>query len=194
VAAGSSCAISVTFTPSATGSRGASLMITDSATGSPQTVALSGTGTTTVAGVSPTSLAFGNQPVSTASAAQTLTLTNSGNAALNLTGIAISGTNATDFSQTNNCGSAVAANASCTISVTFKPAATGARAATVILNDDATNSPQTVALSGTGTASVVSVSPSSLAFGNLSVGATSTAQTVTLTNTGSANLSIPALS
>ena len=193
VAAGANCAISVTFTPTVSGSRTASLTVADSAANSPQSVTVSGIGTTSAASVSPTSLAFGNQPVSSASPAQAFTLTNSGNTALTLSGIAISGANASDFSQTNNCGSSVAAGANCAVSVTFKPAATGVRSATVTLTDNAASSPQTVALSGTGTASAVSISPSSVAFGNQTVGTTSTGQTVTLANTGSADLSITSI-
>jgi hypothetical protein len=190
LAAGADCTINVTFTPSASGSRAASLSIADNASGSPQTVTLSGTGTAAIAGVSPTSLAFGNQSVGVTSTTQTITLTNSGNGALGVTSIAVSGTNASDFSQSNSCGSSVAAGSNCTISVIFKPAATGTRTATVTVTDNATGSPQAVTLSGTGTAATASASPTSLAFGNQSVGVTSTALAITLTNSGNAALSI----
>ena len=193
VAAGAHCTISVTFTPSASGSRTASVSITDNASGSPQTVSLSGTGTAALVSLSPTSLAFGNQSVGTTSTAQTLTLSNTGNAALSITSLALTGTNASDFAQTNTCGSSVAAGANCTISVTFTPSASGSRTASVSITDNASGSPQTVSLSGTGTAPVDGLSPTSLAFGNQSVGTTSTAQTVTLSNTGNAALSITSL-
>jgi hypothetical protein len=193
VVAGANCTINVTFTPSASGSRAASVTITDGAASSPQSVSLSGTGTAPVATVSPTSLAFGNQSLTTASTVQSITLTNSGNAALSVSSIAISGANASDFAQTNNCGSSVAAGANCTINVSFKPAATGNRTAALMIADSATGSPQTVALSGTGTASAVSVSPSSLAFGSQSVGTASTAQTVTLTNSGNGALTVTSI-
>jgi len=198
VAAGAHCTISVTFKPSASGSRTAYLSITDNARGSPQKVTLSGTGTLTAAaapvdGLSPTSLAFGNQSVGTTSTAQTATLSNTGNAALSITSLALTGTNASDFAQTNTCGSSVAASANCTISVTFKPAASGSRTASVSITDNASGSPQAVSLSGTGTAALASLSPTSLAFGNQAVDMTSTAQTVTLSNTGNAALSITSL-
>jgi hypothetical protein len=193
VAAGTNCTISVTFTPSASGSRTASVSITDNASGSPQTVSLSGTGTAPVDGLSPTSLAFGNQSVGTPSTAQTLTLSNTGNATLSITSLALTGTNASDFAQTNTCGSSVAANAHCTISVTFTPSASGSRTASVSITDNASGSPQTVSLSGTGTAAVASLSPTSLAFGNQPADMTSSAQTVTLSNTGNAALSITSL-
>ena len=146
-----------------------------------------------VASIAPGSLAFGNQTINTTSTAQTVTLTNTGNAALNITSLALTGTNASDFAQTNTCGSSVAASANCTISVTFTPAASGTRTAAVTLTDNTAGSPQTVSLSGTGTASLASLSPTSLAFGNQSVGTTSTTQTVTLSNTGNTALSITSL-
>ena len=193
VPAGANCTISVTFTPAASGSRTASLSITDNASGSPQAVSLSGTGTAPVDPLSPTSLAFGSQSVGTTSAAQTVTLSNTGNAALSITGLALTGTNASDFAQTNTCGSSVAAGSSCTISVTFKPSASGSRTASVSITDNASGSPQTVTLSGTGTAALASLSATSLAFGNEPIDVTSTAQTVTLSNTGNAALSITGL-
>jgi len=193
VAAGANCTISVTFTPAASGSRTASVSITDNASGSPQSVSLSGTGTAVVVGLSASSLAFGNQSVGVTSAAQTVTLSNTGSAALSITSLALTGTNASDFAQTNTCGSSLAASANCTISVTFTPAASGSRTASVSITDNASGSPQTVSLSGTGTAAAVSLSPASLAFGTQPVGMTSTAQTVTLSNTGTAALSITSL-
>ena len=193
VAAGSNCTITVTFKPAASGSRTASVSITDNASGSPQTVSLSGTGTAPLVNLSPTSLAFGNQSLGTTSAPQTVTLSNTGTAALSITSLALTGTNASDFAQTNTCGSSVAASANCTITVTFKPSASGSRTASVSITDNASGSPQTVSLSGTGTAVVVSLSPTSLAFGNQSVGTTSAPQTVTLSNTGTAALSITSL-
>src|ERR1019366_237993 len=162
----------------------------DNATGGTQTVALSGSIATTDASVSPSSLALGNQPLSTASPVRAITLSNTGKGDLNVTSVAVSGVNASDFTQTNNCASSVAAGANCTINVTLKPAAAGTRTAAVVVADTAVGSPQTVALSGTGDAPVASVSPSSLAFGNQAVGVTSSAQSVTLTNSGNAVLNV----
>ena len=151
VAAGANCSISVTFKPTAAGNRSASVKITDNAAGSPQNVALTGTGVTPAVMFSATSLNFGGQLVTTASAAQNVTLTNNGTATLNISSIAITGANNGDFSETNTCGASVAAAANCTISVTLKPTATGNRAASVTITDDAAGSPQAVALTGTGT-------------------------------------------
>ena len=169
------------------------LSIIDTACGTPQMVSLSGTGTAGMVSLSATSLAFGNQFVGTPSTALTVTLTNTGNAALSITSLALTGTNASDFAQSNTCGSSVAAGANCTISVTFTAAASGSRTAAVSITDNASGSPQTVSLSGTGTAALVSLSATSLAFGNQPIDVSSTAQTVTLSNTGNAALSITSL-
>jgi len=99
---------------------------------------------------SPTSLSFGDQKVGTSSASKPVKLTNSGTATLTITLIKITGTNGGDFSQTNNCGTSVAAGTSCTLNVTFKPAAKGTRSASLSVTDNATGSPQTVSLMGTG--------------------------------------------
>jgi len=188
--AGSTCTFSITFTPAASGSRAALLSVADNSAGSPQTVSLSGTGTVASASLSPTSLSFGNQSVNTKSGIRTATLTNGGKAALSLSGIAVTGANAGDFAQTNTCGSSVAAGASCTISVTFDPTASGSRSASVSFSDNANGSPQCLSLSGTGTAASASFSPSSLPFGNQSVNTTSGVLTTTLTNGGNAALSL----
>jgi hypothetical protein len=124
---------------------------------------------------SPSSLNFGTQVVGTSSQAKNFTLLNIGDGALNLTGIVASA----NFSQRNDCGSILMPGASCTISVKFKPSSPGTQG-TVTITDNAPNSPQTVMLTGVGT--VVTLSPTSLNFGNQTVGTTSAPQTVTLTN------------
>lgn len=185
VAAGSSCTIAVTFTPTAAGTLTASISIADNAAGSPQTSTLLGAGTAAATpGVSllPASLTFASQTVGTTSAAQTVTLTSSGTASLTITGITLTGSNAADFAQTNNCGSSVAAGAHCTISVTFTPAAAGNLTASISVADNAGGSPQTIALSGTGAAAAppdfaVAASPTTL---SVSPGASGTS-TLTVT-------------
>lgn len=197
LAAGGSCTVSVTFTPTAMGARAASVSITDSAVDSPQTVSLSGTGIAPgpAVGLTPSSLSFGSQLLNTSSEAQSTTLTSTGTAPLTISSVAITGLNLDDFAQTNTCPlapSTLAPGATCTISVTFRPAATGARTAAVTINDDAAGSSQNVTVSGTGAqpAPAVSLAPSSLSFGGQLTGTTSGAQTVTLTNAGSAPLTI----
>jgi phosphoesterase family protein/Big-like domain-containing protein/ASPM-SPD-2-Hydin domain-containing protein/centrosomal CEP192-like protein len=150
---GGTCAINVTFTPTATGTRSATLTVTDSAVDSPQTASLAGTGisgTAPAVSLSPTSLTFASQTVGTTSAPQTVTLTNTGNAPLTITNIGVAGTNSGDFTQTNTCPSTLAASGTCTFSVTFKPTATGARSALVTITDNAAGSPHSFSLAGTG--------------------------------------------
>jgi hypothetical protein len=189
IAVNAKCTIGITFTPSATGTRTASISITDSATGSPQTVPLTGTGASGNAPavtLAPTSLTFASQNVGTTSPAQAVTLTNSGNAALTITGITIAGANTGDFAETNTCPASLAAEANCAINVTFKPTASGARTASVSIADNATGSPQAVTLSGTGaaTTSTVTVSPTALQFQSQTLQTTSSPMNVTVTNTG----------
>ena len=188
------CTLSVTFTPSAAGTRTASVVFTDNATGSPQTVNLSGTGTSAGVGLSASTLNFGSQSVGTSTSPQTVTLTNNGNAALSVTSIVVTGTNPGDFPETNTCGTSVAAGGSCTIAVSFDPVAVGSRSAAVTISDAAPGSPQVVTLTGTGTNPTVSLSSTALAFGNQNLGTTSPAQSVMLNNTGNTSLTVSGVS
>ena len=149
VALGSSCAINVVFKPTAVGLKKTSVIVNAGGAGT-QTVALSGTGVTTSYTVSPTSLAFGSQPHGTDSAAQPVTVTNTGGVALAVTGITVSGVNLHLFSQTNNCGTSVAVGSTCTISVAFKPTSKGPKTAQLNVTTSVAGA-QTVALSGAGT-------------------------------------------
>ncbi|HXM64150.1 MAG TPA: choice-of-anchor D domain-containing protein [Terriglobales bacterium] len=146
---GQSCQIQVTFSPTTVGKANGKLSVTDNAPGSPQTVALSGLGTLIT--LSPIGINFGNQKVGTSSSPVPVTLSNQGTITLNISQIEIGGANPGDFSQTNNCGSTLAAGAQCTIRVTFTPTQTGARSANVQVQDNVNPSPQDVALGGTGT-------------------------------------------
>ncbi len=198
LAVNANCTISVTFTPTASGGRSGNITLTDSAAGSPQDVVLNGTGIASGSAVhlSTTNLSFGNQAVATTSPVQTIKVTNTGVAALSLSLIQVQGLNSNDFAQTNTCPASLAVNASCTISVTFTPGASGTRAGSIVLNDNASDNPQSAVLSGTGvsTNSGISLSPLNLNFGSQSVGTTSSAQAITLTNTGSSALAISSIS
>jgi photosystem II stability/assembly factor-like uncharacterized protein len=192
LARGSSCSFDVTFAPNAAGSITGTLSIADGLPSSPQTVALSGTGVA-VAGVilSPQTMSFSNQDVGGTSSSQPVTLTNAGTAQLNISSITLSG----PFSQTNNCGSSVQVNASCTINISFAPAAAGSVSGTLTVTDDDASSPQTVALSGTGvTVPAVTLTPSSAAFSNTLVGTASAITNIQLTNSGSGTLNVSSIS
>lgn len=212
LAAGASCTVNVTFTASVTANESATLNLNSNDLSSPQQVALASTGT--VAAVvtvspSPTSVTFTSQVVGTTSSpAQTLTITNSGNAPLTFSAAAsITGTNGTPSSDfaivsgsgtTCTNGATVQPNATCTIALTFSPSGTtpNLRTANLSLTDNGTGTPQQVALSGTAVASapiltITSPTPP-LTFASQVVGTTSTAQTVTITNTGNAALNFTA--
>jgi FtsP/CotA-like multicopper oxidase with cupredoxin domain len=153
LAAGGSCTISVTFTPNSNTSQSALVRVSVALPAVSGTVTLTGTTVRPVAALSTASLPFGNVPINTISAPQSVTLTNNGPVPLVLTSIGIGGTNAARFAQTNDCligGAGLAPNAFCTITVTFRPNRVGARSATLTIRDNALNSPQTVALTGTG--------------------------------------------
>jgi hypothetical protein len=186
VASGAICTISVTFTPSASGSAVGSLSLTDNAPGSPQAINLSGTGALgPIVSLSQTNLTFASQSVGTTSPAQAVTLTNTGSARLEIAVIASSG----DFGQTNTCPATLAIGANCTINVTFTPTAVGNRYGNVSIGDNAANSPQTITLAGVGLgAPAVTLSTNAVGFGSQLVKTTSAAQTVTVTNSGSATL------
>src|SRR5207249_4015229 len=149
VSASASCAVSVTFTPTAKGSRQGNLTFNDNAPGSPQIVALLGTGTAIK--LTPSSLNLGTVTLGNSSSAQTITMTNVSNATVTFTSIGIAGLNPADFFlSSNTCGSTLAGSASCTLGIRFKPIAPGTRKGTLQVKDDGGGSPQIVALVGTG--------------------------------------------
>jgi len=144
----------------------------------------------------PASVAFGNQTVNTTSGSQTVTLTNSGAAALTITSMALTGADASSFAQTNNCGASLVAGAACNISITFAPTSVASFSAALAVADNASGSPHTVALTGSGTAApapVAMLTPASLQFGSIGIARTSAAQVATLKNTGNAALSITSI-
>jgi hypothetical protein len=164
-----SCTVNVSFRPGSSGSVNGALTFREYTTNSPQSVTLSGTGVGPLVRLSPGSLNFSADSVSTTTAAKSVTLDNSGNGALNNLIIVTSG----DFSQTNNCGSSLDASASCTINVTFTPKEQGKRKGTLTLTDNAPDSPQNLRLDGTVGAVPVWLITSSLAFSEQAVGTSS---------------------
>ena len=138
---------------------------------------------------SPSSLTFASQAVGTTSPAQQVILNNSQSTALTITKIFGAGSNPGDFKQSNDCGSSLPAGASCTFTMSFAPTATGTRSATLNISDSATNSPQVVTLTGTGTSGpMISLSTTSLNFGNQAGGTSSAPAPITVTNTGNATV------
>ena len=199
IAAGASASVSVMCKPTATGTRTATLAIGSNNPGGTVTVPLSGQCTAATSPnlvVSPTSVSFGSTAVGGTSAASTVRLSNTGAAALSVTGLSLAGSNAADFVRsTPTLPLQVAAGSSTSISITFKPTASGTRTAslTVASNNPAGN--VTVPLSGSATIPqpLLQISPTSVSFGSVAVGATSAASTLQLSNTGAAALSVTAL-
>jgi hypothetical protein len=196
LSAGQSCNIQAQFAPTSAGSMAASIALTTNASNPTQSISLTGTGAaaaTPAVTLAPASIAFGNQTVGSTSGSQVITVTNSGTAALTLTGATMSGANASAFNLTNGCGSTLAAGASCAISITFSPASASAMSAVLTLSDNASPSTQTASISGTGVVAgtpAVTLTPASIAFGSETVGSTSGSQAITVKNTGSAALNL----
>jgi hypothetical protein len=148
--AGQSCVLAVSFYAGNVGSLSGTITVTDNAPGSPQQVGLTATVINPLISLKPSSLSFGTIKVNSHSTAQTVTLTNTGTTALNITSISVTGTNAHDFAETNACASSLAPSAFCTISVTFTPLARGSRFANLTIVDNVQGGTQNVSLSGTG--------------------------------------------
>ena len=142
----------------------------------------------TTATLNPTSLVFASQAEASTSAAQSVTLTNTGSIALVPTALAVTG----DFAETDNClKQTINAGASCTAQVTFTPTQTGARTGLLTVSANVAGGQLSVALTGTGAlAGSVQLSPSSINFGSIEVGTTSSALQVTLQNSSASAVSI----
>lgn len=193
IAPGDECTFAVSFAPSAPSTARASVEIEDNATGSPQQVTLTGTGTAASAQLSSTSLEFGQIATGTTSAAQRVTLSNGGSAPLTLLGpeaVTLAGAQPGAFklSEDECSGRTLLPAESCTVAVAFAPSEAGSSyTATLVFTDNAPNSPQTLALSGSTPAppppANVSASPNSLQFFT-GVGTTGASQNVLVSNTG----------
>ena len=149
VAAGAECAITVTFQPQSKNSHSGLITIHDSASTKPQVIELTGVGTEV--SVSPSTLNFGSQKVGTKSTPLPVTVINHGSVVLNISSIKINLNASGNYSQTNDCGSQLAAGASCTVNVIFGPFYTGKINSQLAITDDGGASPQIVPLTGKGT-------------------------------------------
>ena len=186
LAAGVGCTVSVVFVPTGAGVRSGSLTVTDDA--GVQVVSLTGTGTLAATdALTPGSLTFGVQQLNTTSAAQVVTLTNTGDVVLTLLAAQIS---SGDFAVVNGCGNSLNGHASCALGVSFVPKSVGAGVGVLSVSDQ--YRVQTVALNGTGVSPPgVSLSPlGGLGFGVIGVGLSGATQVVTLTNNGGLQLAV----
>jgi hypothetical protein len=189
VPAGTSCTINVSFQPTVGGTQAGALTVTDDALNGPQTVPLNGTGLGGVASLSPTSLNFGSQPLSSSgSAVQWITLLNSAaGGGSGVPEISVTG----DFQQSNGCDAMtnLVTDSPCAISVWFQPTAVGLRAGTLTVTyPGSASGPLTASLTGIGAAPEAAVSTATLTFAGQPLGSASSALAVNLSNTGNAPL------
>jgi HYDIN/CFA65/VesB-like, Ig-like domain/Abnormal spindle-like microcephaly-assoc'd, ASPM-SPD-2-Hydin/Cep192 domain 4 len=188
IPAGQSETIQVRFVPQAQGAASGTLAIMSDATDSPLAIPLSGTGMQPVLTISPASLNFNNVTVGQTSA-QTVTLTNSGNADLVLNIATVSGpgfgTSGLSLPKT------LTAAQSLSFSVQFTPTSTSAASGSIVFTDNAPGSPQTLSLVGSAVAAngTLSANPGSYNFNSVAVGS-SNKQTITLTNSGAATVTV----
>jgi hypothetical protein len=190
IAAGADLQFSVTFAPTSTSGSTGNILFTDNATGSPQTLALTGSAVASGSslGSSPGSFNFNSVAVGQSSQ-QSFTLTNSGNATVTIGTVTASGTG---FGASGlSAGQQIAAGASATVTGTFAPTTAGAVSGSIVITSSATNPTLTITLSGTGTQGGLSATPASINFGPVLDGASASVP-VTLTNTGTANVAISA--
>jgi Abnormal spindle-like microcephaly-assoc'd, ASPM-SPD-2-Hydin/Protein of unknown function (DUF1573) len=188
IAAGANLQFNVTFAPTSTSGSIGSVVFTDNATGSPQTLALTGSAVTSGSSLSsnPGSFNFNSVAVGQSSL-QSFTLTNSGNATVTIGAVTASGTG---FSASGlSAGGQIAAGASATVTGTFAPTTPGAASGSIVITSNATNPTLTITLSGTATQGGLSATPASINFGSVIDGASASVP-VTLTNTGTANIAI----
>ncbi|HWG20170.1 MAG TPA: choice-of-anchor D domain-containing protein [Terracidiphilus sp.] len=148
--------------------------------------------------LTPTAVTFpGSTTVgATDATTEVVTVKNTGTASATISGITITGTNPTSFSDTKTCGATLAASASCTVTLTFKPTVTGTNSATLKVADNAGTGSQTASITGTGaggTAAAITLSATSLTFPNTIDGTSSVAQTITVKNTGTATANLTSI-
>jgi Abnormal spindle-like microcephaly-assoc'd, ASPM-SPD-2-Hydin len=185
-----SCDISVTFTPSVTGTIPGALTVSDNTSKSPHAVALTGKGVGPIT-LSPTGLIFGTVAKGATSVPKTLTLTNNTSGSLGFTFLASLNYNAAG-SGTKPCTGTLASKATCTISVTFTPTANGAASGSLAVSS-ASFPTQLAGLSGIGSGfatSPLTFSPTALSFSSTLIGTASALKTVTVTNSSASAVNI----
>jgi hypothetical protein len=202
LAAGTACSVTVTFKPTLAGTRSATLTVGHNGSTGGSTASLSGTGvdSSPTVTLSPTALSFA-QTVGTRSDPLRVTLGNSGTAALTVNTLAVSGAQASEFAigsaSTCKAGTSVAAGSNCFVELSFTPAATGARAATLAIGHSASSTAATVSLTGTGNASAqpgLALDTIVLDLGAQGLATMGAARTATVTNNGQADLKISQIS
>ncbi len=184
-----SCEIDVGFDPDTSGHFATALSLISFSREVLDSAVVTGRGVEPIVTLSSTAIAFGHQTINKAGAPRELLMTNSGSETLALSSVAVDGA----FSEADDCGDSLATQGSCTIELSFEPTAVQDYTGALTITDDVSDSPQTVALSGTGVsagAPQASLSASTLAFGSVAVGSQEGPQNVTLSNSGTEDLSV----
>jgi hypothetical protein len=153
LAAGASCTLTIYFEPTGLGSFDAEILIYDNAGSGEQTVNLTGGGISETGGTPSVSLQYtavymGGEDAGVQGTPALMSMTNSGTGTLTISGFSITGADSSDFSLTQNCGRSLAAGASCTLTIYFRPGAVGTRSGLITITDNAGS--QTIALTGNG--------------------------------------------
>jgi hypothetical protein len=192
LAAGQSLSLTANFAPASVGAVAGSISVASTATNSPATIPLSGTGIQPQISVIPSSISFGNVTAGVTNS-QTITIRNAGTATLNVSQASLVGTGF--ISSGLVLPLSVSAGGSSSFNVGFAPASAGTFSGSLTFISNTPNSPLVVPISGTGVASILqlSASPASLSFGSLTTGSSAT-QSVTISNTGNTSVSISQVS
>ena len=192
LAAGQTLPLTAKFAPAAAGSAVGSITIVSTATNSPTSISLSGTGVQPQISVTPSSVSFGNISVA-ATATQSVTIRNPGTATLNVTQASLAGAGFTSSGLALPLS--IPAGGSSAFTIGFAPASAGSFSGSITLVSNAPNSSLVVPLAGTGVSTTIQLSttPTSLSFGNLATGTTAV-KGVTISNTGSSSVSISQIS
>ncbi len=187
IAAGASSTITAKFAPTATGSPAGNISITSNAPGSPLTIAMTGTGVQGQVTSSPASVSFGNVLVG-ASSSQTVSLTNNGTASVTISSVAPTGTG---YTITGLAATPITLTTgqSTSFTATFAPTSAASASGTITVTSNGSNPSLTISLSGTGVQAGISATPTSVAFGSVTVGSPNS-QTIRINNTGSGTLTI----
>jgi hypothetical protein len=201
VAPAGTCQIGIVFAPTLVGTITGQVSITDNVVGTPHLITLSGTGTPVPVPVISVNgaIAFGDQVINSTASVQTFAITNVGTAALSVSAITLTGTNANNFTLTGQSGcTTLAVSASCTLSIAFAPTTTGLKGAQINITSDAQNAAlvNTVILSGNGILAprpLAELSATAVGYGNVIFGGATPNQIITLTNKGGLAMNIASI-